>query len=407
MSKKKKESEFDYKKFEEEAIKKLRSGKGLSGPDGALTGLIKRLIEASMEGEISDQLEGKQPDNRRNGYSKKTLKTSFGPVEVNPPRDRLGEFEPQIVGKHDRSLAPGVESQILELYALGNSYLQIQAYLEKMYGVHFSVGRLSAVTEKVWEAVVEWQNRPLDSVYALLYLDAIHYKVREDGKVRTKAIYTILGVDLEGYRDVLGLYIDAAEGAKYWGRVLDKLKDRGVEDVLFFSIDGLKGFSDAITSVFPHSIIQRCIVHMIRTSLKHVSYKDYKTLCKDLRQVYSAPSLAGAELALASFGQKWDNTYPEIREKWEANWLELSAFFDWPEPIRKMIYTTNAVEALHRHLRKVTKTKGAFVSEKALLKQLYLALDRSRKSWARRARGWPAVIRVLTREFSDRLEGHV
>jgi transposase-like protein len=253
---------------------------------------------------------------------------------------------------------------------------------------------------------LKWQNRALKALYAFVFLDAIHFKIREDGHVKTRAIYTVLGVDLEGNRDVLGLYVGNAEGANTWGRILHDIKDRGVEDVLIFCVDGLPGFSEVIEEVFPISMVQRCIVHMIRTSLRFVSYKDYKAICKDLRKVYASGSLEEAEHALQVFGATWDAKYPEIREKWERHWLELSTFFAFPAAIRRVIYTTNAVESLHRHMRKVTKSKGAFVSEKALLKQLFLTLERNRSSWARKVFSWPAIARVLNREFNDRIAKH-
>lgn len=401
---KKKEEAFDYQSFEREAIEKLREGKGLIGPDGALTGLIKRILEASLNGEMDAHLQQGEAPNRRNGHTEKRVKTALGEVGIMPPRDRAGSFEPQLLPKWERTLTPELEEQMLSLYSMGNSYEDIQSHMKRMYGIEYSTGFITQVTERVWQEVETWRNRPLQSLYAFVYLDGIVYKVREDGKVGTKAIYSVLGVDMEGNREVLGLYIGQAEGAKHWGRVLENLRDRGVEDVLFFCVDGLKGFSQAIAEVYPQSIVQRCIVHMIRTSLKHVSYGDYKAICKDLRTVYAAPDRLSAEAALVAFGEKWDKKYPEIRQKWEESWLELSAYFDYSEAVRRVMYTTNAVEALHRQLRKVTKTKGAFVSEKALLKLLYLAWKHKRKSWERKVHAWAEIARVLRREFAERIE---
>ena len=402
----KKEEPFDYENFEKEAIAKLQAGKGLTGPDGAMTGMIKRILQAALDGEMDEHIKDDRP-NRRNGHTEKQVQTSMGPVDLEPPRDRNASFDPKIVGKWERRIAPDIENQILSLYGMGNSYEDISSFIEHMYGVKYSTSLISSVTDRIWDEVDRWRKRPLSSCYALIYLDAIHYKVRENGRVITKAIYTIFGVDLEGERDVLGLYIDQAEGARFWGRTLEDIRDRGVEDVLFFSIDGLKGFPEVIQQIFPKSIIQRCIVHMIRTSLRYVSYTDYKAICKDLRTIYTANDEPEAKRALMAFADKWDPKYPEISNKWEANWVELSAFFDFPVDIRRMIYTTNAVEALHRLLRKTTKTKGAMVNDNALIKILYLTLINNKKTWKRRARNWPTILSTLRREFGERINQYL
>lgn len=402
----KKEENFDYSKFESEAIRKLRSGKGLTGEGGALTGLIKRILEAALDEEMNAQLpelKASDPSNRKNGHTKKIVKTGLGPIPINPPRDRKGAFEPKLIKKWDRSMAPEIEQQILALYGIGTSYSDIRLHLKRMYGMDYSEAVLSGITDRIHEELVEWKTRALSRIYTVVYLDAIHYRVREDRQVQTKAVYSVMGVDVHGQRDVLGLFIGQAEGAKHWGRVLENLKDRGVEDVLFFCVDGLNGFTKTIQAVFPKATIQRCIVHMVRTSLRFVNWKDYRNLCKDLKTIYRADSADQGWNALQEFGEKWDKKYPEIREKWENKWIELSPFFDYPEKLRKIIYTTNAVEALHRILRKATKTKGAFTNDKAIEKQLYLALRYSEKSWKRSVRGWPDIIRSLLREFPDRI----
>jgi len=404
--KQKKGKPFDYESFERDAIEKLAQGKGLIGPEGALTGLIKRILEASLDGEMDAHLDMGETPNRRNGHTEKQVKTALGPIGISPPRDRLGSFEPVLLPKWERTLTPELEEQMVSMYSMGNSYEDIRGHMARMYGIEYSTGFISSVTDRVWQEVETWRNRPLLSMYAFVYLDAIHYKVREEGMVTTKTVYSVLGVDMEGNREALGLYIGQEEGAKHWGRVLESLRDRGVQDVLFFCVDGLKGFSEAIEGVFPQSIVQRCIVHMIRTSLKNVAYGDYKAICRDLRTVYAAPDRLSAEAALVVFGDKWDEKYPEIHQKWEESWLELSAYFDYPQAVRRVIYTTNAVEALHRQMRKVTKTKGAFVSEKALLKLLYLMLKYKRKSWERKVHAWAEVARVLQREFTERIEKH-
>jgi len=404
MKRKQEQTEsFDYENFEQEAISKLRSGQGLTGKDGALTGLINRIVTAAFEGEISEHLsELDRAPNRRNGYTKKTLRTGLGEVEVNPPRDRNGSYEPELIKKWERNLAPELESQILTLYSMGTSYRDISEHMKKMYGLNYSPSLISSVTDRVLEEITAWKARPLDEVYAIIYLDAIHFKVRENRQVVTKAVYTVFGVNLDGERDVLGLFIGQSEGARYWARVLENIKERGVKDVFFFCVDGLNGFSETIESIFPKSTVQRCIVHMVRTSLKYVSWKDYRDVCRDLKLIYTQDSLESGVENLEKFKAKWKDKYPEIAQKWEKSWSELSPFFDQSEAIRRAIYTTNAVESLHRCMRKTTKTKSAFINEQALEKQLYLTLMHNQKSWKRKVRSWSDMVRSFRREFSDR-----
>ena len=399
----KKEEKFNFERFEKEAIKKLRSGKGLIGEQGALTGLVGRILKAAYEEEIKEHISNTSENNRRNGSTKKRLKTGLGEIEVQPPRDRLGSFTPQIVKKWERQIAPELEEQILSLYALGTSTRDISEHMDRMYGVKYSPSFISDITDRVIDEVESWKSRPLEDLYAIIYLDAIHFKVRENRKVVIKAVYTVFGVDIDGHRDVLGLYIGQSEGAKHWGRILENIRERGVKDVLFFCVDGLSGFTEVIEDIFPRSLVQRCIVHMVRTSVKHVSWKDLRAVCKDLKAMYSKDSADSALEELNRFDQKWGNRYPEIKKKWKSNWTELSVSFDYPKELRRVIYTTNTVEALHRVLRKTTKTKGAFVNDQALEKQLYLTLQHNKQSWQRKTRGWPEIIRVLKREFPDRI----
>ena len=400
----KKDEKFDFKSFEKEAIRKLRSGKGLIGENGALTSLIGRILKAAYEEEIEDHIsETRSKNNRRNGSTKKHLKTGLGNIEVDPPRDRQGTFSPQIVKKWERQIARELESQILSLYALGTSTRDISEHMDRMYGVKYSPSFISNITDRIIDEVEIWKSRPLEDFYAIIYLDAIHFKVRENRKVVSKAVYTVFGVDMDGQRDVLGLYIGQSEGAKHWGRILENIRERGVQDVLFFCVDGLAGFTDVIEDIYPRSLVQRCIVHMVRTSVKHVSWKDLRAVCKDLKAMYSKDSSDSALEELDRFEQKWGEKYPEIAQKWKSNWTELSVSFDYPKELRRVIYTTNTVEALHRILRKTTKTKGAFVNDQALEKQLYLTLQHTKKSWQRKTRGWPQIIRVLKREFPDRI----
>lgn len=403
-------SSFDYDEFEKEAINRLKEGAGLVGSDGVLTSLIQRLVNAALSGEMSAHLKEERSlggSNRRNGHTSKKLDTELGPVPIRPPRDREGRFEPQLVGKWSRQLGTGLDRQILMLYAHGNSYGDIQAQLRELYGLDYSTASISEVTEQVWVEVSAWQQRLLAPFYVAIFLDAIFFTTREGGKSVKKAVYSVYGVDAEGRRDVLGIYIREAECAKDWGRVLEDLRRRGVVDVLFFCVDGLAGFSEAILEVFPQAFVQRCIVHMIRSSTRFVSDKHIKAVCADLRAVYAVADEAQAQLGLEAFRQKWDSKYPEIAQAWEQTWGELMLFMDYGENIRRMIYTTNAVEALHRQIRKVTKSKGSWANDKALLKQLYLILTYGRGGWKRTVFNWSAISRELRERFGQRYAQHL
>ena len=401
---------FDYTSFEQAAVQGLQSGSGLVGENGVLTALIQRLVNAALSGEMNAHLKEERFEglkNRRNGHTSKQLDTELGVVGVSPPRDRAGRFEPQLVGKWDRQLGSGLNEQILMLYAHGNSYGDIQHQLKSLYGLEYSTASISEVTDQVWPEVLSWQQRGLNSFYVTIFLDGIYFTTREGGKSVKKVIFSVYGVTAEGERDVLGIYVREAEGAKEWGRVLEDLRKRGVEDVLFFCVDGLSGFSEAILEVFPQSFVQRCIVHMIRSSTKFVSDKDIKAVCGDLRGVYAAADDVQAQVALESFKQKWDKKYPEIAQKWEQAWAELMLFMDYGEHVRRMIYTTNAVEALHRQIRKVTKSKGSWTNDKALIKQLYLILHYGRGGWKKSVFHWTAISRELRERFGDRYTQHL
>jgi putative transposase len=393
-----------------EVISRLYSGDDIVGPGGIFTDMLQAMVNAALEGEMDYHLKDsklKGNENRRNGHTQKTVKSRVGTIEVKTPRDRNGEHEPDLIKKWDRDLGTGMDDIILSLYARGQSVEDVRYQLRQLYGVEVSAGVVSAVTDRVWPEIIEWQQRPLASCYAIVYLDAIHYKVREDGRIISKAIYSIYGITVDGLRDVLGLYLNESEGSRQWGLILEDIKKRGVEDVLFFSIDGLKGFQDVIEQVYPLSIIQRCIVHMIRNSTKFVSYKDLKAVCSDLRKIYTAADRQQASTALIAFGIQWDKKYKEIRPKWEDNWEELMAFMDYGQNIRRMIYTTNPVEALHRIMRKVTKSKGAWSNDKGLLKQLYLALMHNQKSWHTIALSWMPVQKELVDKFGTRYEKYL
>jgi len=388
-----------------EMLSRLYKGDPILGEKGIFTNLLQSFVNAALEGEMDNFLEEAKDDstdNRRNGHTSKSLRSTAGPLSIQTPRDRAGDHEPVIVKKRERELSTGLDEIILSLYARGQSVEDVRFQLHQIYGLEVSTGAISAVTDRVWSEIIEWQQRPLATCYTIIYLDAIHYKVREDGKVISKAIYTVYSVTTEGQRDILGLYLSQSEGARQWGLILEDIKRRGVEDVLFFSVDGLTGFKDVIEQSFPCSALQRCIVHKIRNSTRYVSDKDIKAVCRDLRKIYTACDRDQALIALEAFGEQWNAKYKEIKPSWEADWDDLMAFMDYGENIRRMIYTTNPVEAVHRVMRKVTKTKGAWSNDKGLLKQLYLTLKYNEKSWKRTAFNWKVIQRELMEHYGER-----
>ena len=393
-----------------EVLSRLYNGDPIVGEDGIFTDLLQALVNASLEGEMDQHLQEdseRGKSNRRNGHLEKTVRSRVGPMQVATPRDRDCSHDPILIKKWERDLGSGMDHVILSLYARGQSVEDVRHQLRELYGIEVSAGTISAVTDRLWDEIITWQQRPLASCYAIIYLDAIHFKVRDQGKIQGKAVYSVYAISVDGQRDLLGLYLSDAEGSRHWGLILEDIKRRGVEDVLFFSIDGLTGFKQVIDEIFPTSIIQRCIVHMVRNSTRYVSYKDIRSVCSDLRKIYSSADRAQAEAALEAFGAKWDSKYREIRPKWENNWDELMAFMDYGQNIRRMIYTTNPVEALHRVMRKVTKSKGAWSNDKGLLKQLYLTLMYNQKSWKKKARAWLSVQQELADKFGERYEKHL
>jgi len=400
------------KERREEIVRRMYNREPIVGEDGIFTDLLQALVNASLEGEMDHHL-GKEKDdengskNRRNGHNKKTVDSRVGPIEVGTPRDREGSYDPQMVKKWERELSSGMDEVILSLYARGQSVSDVQNQLRELYGVEVSSGVISSVTDRIMPEITQWQQRPLDPCYPVVFLDAIHYKVREEGKVITKAIYTVYGVTVEGNRDVLGLYLLESEGARQWSLILEDLQNRGVEDVFIFCVDGLTGFRDTIEAVFPQAQVQRCIVHMVRSSTRLVSHKDIKAVSSSLRAIYSASDIQQAEIALESFKAKWDKKYPEISKKWEQSWDELMGFMDFGSNLRRLIYTTNPVEALHRTMRKVTKTKGAWSNEKALIKQLYLSLRVNKKSWNKKVFNWNPIQRELVMHYGERYEKQI
>ncbi len=388
-----------------EMLNRLYKGDPILGEKGVFTNLLQSFVNAALEGEMDNFLQESKSDssdNRRNGHTSKELRSTAGPLSIQTPRDRSGDHEPVIVKKRERELSTGLDEIILSLYARGQSVEDVRFQLRQIYGLEVSAGAISAVTDRVWSEIIEWQQRPLATCYTIIYLDAIHYKVREDGKVISKAIYTVYSVTIDGQRDILGLYLSQTEGARQWGLILEDIKRRGVEDVLFFSVDGLTGFKDVIEQSFPFSALQRCIVHKIRNSTRYVSDKDIKAVCRDLRKIYTASDRDQALIALEAFGEQWNAKYKEIKPSWEADWDDLMVFMDYGQNIRRMIYTTNPVEAVHRVMRKVTKTKGAWSNDKGLLKQLYLTLKYNEKSWKRTAFNWRVIQRELMEHFGER-----
>lgn len=398
--------DFDFKQFQEEAIARLKSGQSLTGHDGVMTPLIKRILEAALEGEMDAHITECKDDgqpNRRNGKAKKTLKTGTGSFELETPRDREGTFEPEIVKKRQTILNESLDNKVLSLYALGMSYESITDHLQEMYGLEISTAKISQITDKLLPVITEWRTRPLEAVYPIVFLDAMHFKVREEGKVISKAIYSILGVNKNGRKEIIGIYLSESEGARFWLGVLNDLRTRGIEDILIASIDGLKGFPEAIAEVFPKAEIQLCVVHQIRNSLKYIVSKDQKTFMLDLRLVYRAVSRDAAEQYLLELGEKWGKKYPAVIKSWHANWETLSQYFKYPEDLRRIIYTTNIIEGFHRQVRKYTKSKGAFVSENALMKLIYCACQNVMEKWYQPMHNWALIASQLQIYFDGRL----
>ena len=372
--------------------------------------MVGEVLENGLEAELDDELgyskydyRNKDTQNSRNGYSRKSVKTSAGPVEIAIPRDRNGEFEPQIIKKNETSLTGDIEEKILSMYAKGMTTNDISAHIEDIYGLEVSDSLVSRITDKILPVVKEWQQRPLESVYAVVFMDAIHYNVRSEGRIIKKAVYIAIGINMDGMKEVLGMYVGENESSKYWLSILNGLKNRGVEDILITCIDGLIGFPEAISAVYPKTEIQQCIIHQIRNSTKYVSYKDIKALMADLKSVYGAVDEETALYELEQFSAKWDAKYPKISQSWQTHWPELSTYFKYPQSVRTLIYTTNAIENFNRQLRKVTKSKSVFPNDDALLKMLYLAQVDITKKWTGRRRDWGEIHSQLEVFFADRL----
>lgn len=393
---------FDYEKFKKEAIEGLLSGKGMSGSDNVLLPLFKDFLEGALDGEMDIHLKASEEPDRRNGHNRKRVKTDQGSFELETPRDRNGDFEPELIRKRQTVIGEAFENRILSLYAKGLSYADIQGHLLDLYGMDVSVGKLSAITDKVIPLIQQWQGRRLEAVYSIIWLDAMHFKVRENGQVVSKAVYIILGYTMEGQKDLLGMYISERESARFWLNVLTDLQNRGLQDILIACMDNLKGFTEAVESLFPQADIQLCIIHQIRNSFKYVTWKDRKEFNQELKLIYQASNLAEAELSMNQFEEKWKQKYPLVIKSWRNNWHYLTRFFDYSKHLRRIMYTTNTIEGFNRQIRRVTKRKGAFSSDMALMKILYLAQQEITKQWKSKPPYWGQVKQELIIKFEER-----
>lgn len=401
------EGEFNYYDFEKEALEKLKRGVSLEGKDGVLAPLLKRLLDASLQGELEGHLlEEKASDagikNRRNGVNTRKVKTLYGSIDITMPRDRNGSFKPEILPKRQTTLGEGLDHKIIGLYALGMSYTDICDHLSQMYQLTLSPGTITSITDKILPEIEQWQTRPLESIYPILWLDAIHYKVREDNAIKTKAVYCLIGLNREGVKDLLGMYIGENESARFWLSVLNDIHRRGVNDILIASIDNLKGFAQAIEAVFPRTRVQLCIVHQVRNSLKYVPQKDRKEVAQTLKDIYQSNDLVQAEKALNQLDLQWRAKYPSMVKSWLENWERLSQMFDFPDQIRKLIYTTNVIESFNSQLRKVTKSKRVFTNDQALMKLLFLVQQKIYQK-AGPILGWKQIMAQLIIIFEDRM----
>ena len=373
--------------------------------------MMSVLLEGALDEKLNEELgyskydyRNKETDNSRNGHSKKTMRTSYGDMDIAIPRDRKGEYEPQLIPKYQNTVTQDMEEKIISMYAKGMTTGDIEAHLKELYDLDISDSTISRITDKIMPLVKEWQDRPLQEIYAVVYMDAIHYHVRSEGRIVKRAVYIALGIDMDGKKDVIGMYVGENEGAKFWLSIINGLKNRGVQDILIACVDGLNGFPQAIEAVYPKTEIQQCIIHQIRNTTNYVSYKDLKKLMADLKMVYAAPDEAAALEELESFGEKWNSKYPKIYKSWSEHWATLSTYFKYPNEVRKLIYTTNAIEGFNRQLRKVTKSRTVFPSDDSLLKMLYLATMDITKKWTGRRRDWSQIRAQLEIYFEERLE---
>jgi putative transposase len=397
---------IDYESMNKLALEQFRSGKSLLGKGGAFAPLFKQFLEAALEAEMEEHLSEsaeKAEKNRKNGKVRKTVKTGDGLIDLVTSRDRNGSFEPEIVRKRETILADSLQDRIIGMYGLGMSLRDISGHIKEMYDMDISHDTLSGITERILPQIKEWQSRPLEELYCIVWMDAIHYKVKDQGKVKSRAVYNILGIDKEGKKDLLGVYVSENEGANFWLSVLTDLSNRGIKDMLIACIDNLTGFEQAINAIFPKTEVQSCVVHQIRNSLKYVASKVQKEFLSDLKPVYKAATKELAELNLAKLTEKWQKKYPVVIRSWEQNWHKLSTYFKYTEDIRRIIYTTNTIEGFHRQVRKVTKNKGVFPSDDALLKLVYLAYRNISKKWTQPLQNWSLTVSQLSIHFEGRL----
>ena len=402
---------------ERQALREMMNGYLKENPvkngtdvNGLMREMMSVILEGSLDGEMEEELgyskydfRNKETDNSRNGYNSKTLHTSYGDMELDVPRDRNGEFEPKIIKKYQNTLTQDMEEKIISMYAKGMTTGDIESHMQELYGVDISDSTISRITDKILPIVKEWQERPLEDIYAVVFMDAIHFHVRSEGRIVKKAVYIAIGIDMSGHKDVLGMYVGENESAKFWLSIMNGLKNRGIRDILIACVDGLTGFPQAIEAVFPKTEIQQCIIHQIRNTTKFVSYKDIKPLMVDLKRVYAAPTEDIAISELDLFDDKWGVKYPKIAKSWRDNWANLSTYFKYPEAVRRITYTTNAIEGFNRQLRKVTKSKTVFPTDDSLLKMLYLATMDITKKWTGHRQDWGQIHSQLEIFFEERL----
>lgn len=401
-----KKTPIDYDLVKKQALEQFRSGKSLTGKGGAFAPLFKQFLQAALEAELENHLtteDTEQLSNRKNGKVSKTVKTSDGEVDLVTSRDRNASFEPEIIKKRETILADSLQDRIIGMYGIGMSLRDISNHIKEMYDMDISDDTLSSITERIMAIVKEWQSRPLEELYCILWLDAMHYKVKEQGKVKARAVYNILGINKEGRKELIGVYVSENEGANFWLGVLTDLHNRGLKDILIACIDNLQGFEQAIVSIFPKTEVQSCVVHQIRNSLKYVASKDQKEFLAELKPVYKSPTKDLAEVNLEKLAEKWSIKYPVVIKSWQDNWHKLSTYFKYTEDIRRIIYTTNTIEGFHRQVRKVTKNKGVFPSDDALLKLVYLAYKNISKKWTQPLQNWGLTISQLSIHFEGRL----
>ena len=399
----KEKEEFDYEEFEKTAIQGLYDRKNFMGEQGVFTPLLKHFLEKALSLELEQHLK-QEAENKRNGISTKTIKSSAGEFELVTPRDRNSTFAPEIVAKRQVVLDDDLCEKVLSMYGKGMSYSDIKKFLSEIYALSLSPAQMSEITDKIIPELEQWQSRPLESMYAMVWFDAIHYKVREQGAVKSKALYNVLAVNMEGERELLGIYASESESARFWLSVMEDLQLRGVGDILIACTDNLKGFSDAISSVYPKTTVQSCIVHQVRNTLKHAGNKDYQPLITDMRSIYGSSKLEDGESKLEEFVQKWEKKYPVAVKSWQDNWYKLSSFFDFGKDIRRLMYTTNPIENVHRQMRKITKSKGCFTSDMALKKLIYLVIREINRSPKGKVQNWGLIYGQLCIKFEERIK---